>query len=56
MGEVSSLHVVVPPAQPQTESPADVDQPHSVQDPRPPPQHEVLPVHVIEGTCTCDWL
>jgi len=39
----------VPSAQPQTESTADADQPHSVQVPRPLPQHEVLPAHVIEG-------
>jgi len=39
----------VPPAQPQTESTADADQPHSAQDPRPPPQHEVPPARVMEG-------
>jgi len=38
----------VPPAQSETESTADVAQPHSAQDPRPP-QHEVLPAHVVEG-------
>jgi len=36
----------VPPALPPKQSNADADQPHFVQDPQPPPRHEVPPAHV----------